>query len=57
MFRFKGPFLGDAQILGLIDGEFREFGSKTAQMEARHLFVQMFRQDIDLLSVGRMILP
>lgn len=57
MFSLVRPFNRDAQIVGLLFGQFGEFHADFFQMQSRHFFIQLFRQPIHAYFVAVFVRP
>ncbi len=58
MVGLEWPFLGDAQVLGLIGGHLGQFDAKLFQVQTGDHFIEVLRQDVDRVlgvSVGTFV--
>src|SRR6266508_5644180 len=51
------PFKRDAQIIGLLFGQFGQLHADFFQMQSRHFFIQLFRQTVNANFVAVFVRP
>src|SRR4029077_69039 len=57
MIGFIRPLGGHAEVFGLVVRQHRQFHSEVLQVEARHLLVELLREDVDLLPIFTFVGP
>ena len=57
MFRLEGTRFAQAQIIGLLGGQFAELDANLVQMQSRHLFIEVLGQGIDFFLILTLLGP